>query len=148
MTEDAACWDIDTEKLLCHMVLDDTFAPLVSSQAAPAFWRAFIVQNRTTGQIKAKIRWNYKVRGRSWTHMTPGPTIKDPMNHCRRALENVLCQAMERMGIDMATAAKAIESFYPPDDEGDPMKTIAWLQERDLVTEPRFEPLDPQGENN
>lgn len=132
-------WDIDKEKLLCHMVLDDSVAQVLSDDATEAFWRGFIVQNRATGQIMMKARWNYKSKGRSWVEVKPGPDVKDPLLHLRRMWENVLCSAMEKLGVPTNIAARAIECFYPPDDGGDGMKTVNWLKERELIGEARFE---------
>lgn len=145
MAETHPEWNSNEEKLLCHMVLNDRYAKRVSPIAGKAFWRAFIVQNRATGQISAKMRWNYTTTGRSWIIITPGPEIKDPLLHLRRNLENVLCTALERIGhINPSEAAKAIECFYPPDDGGDGMKTIQWLIEQDLI---EVKVMKPGGEN-
>lgn len=120
------------------MALDDSYAARLSLDAGNAFWRAFIVQNRATGKIICKMRWNYKSKGRNWIHITPGPEVKDPLLHLRRNLENVITTAMEKLGhIDPLEAASAVKSFYPPDDGGDGMKTIAWLKEQDLIEEPQ-----------
>ena len=134
MAETRPEWNSNEEKLLCHMVLDDSYASKVCPVASKAFWRAFIVQNRATGQISAKMRWNYTTKGRSWVVIKPGPETKVPLNHLRRNLENVICTALERIGhIDQSEAAQAIKSFYPPDDGGDGMKTIQWLIDQDLI---------------
>jgi hypothetical protein len=140
MTERTSGWNIDTEKLLCHMVLLDEYAKQLSDDAGEAFWRAFIVQNRETGEIIAKFRWNYKSRGRCWYQMKPGPDVKDQLQHLRRALENTTCEALEHFGVDPVAAAQAIQSFYPPDDEGHGIRTVNWLLEQDLIHGSRFEP--------
>ena len=48
------------EKLVCLMVLDDSFARKLSCTAGPAFCRAFILENRTTHRITALMRFKYE----------------------------------------------------------------------------------------
>lgn len=145
-------WLTDEEKLLCHMVLDDSLGPRVSAIAEGAFFRAFIVQNRKTGEITAKMRWSYKEPiGKSWVEIKPTDQTDPPkmaVERLRCGIENVLKIALTAFGVGPKKVENAIHSFYPPDDGGDPQKTILWLEERDLieVTEVEIEPEKPDGE--
>ena len=127
------CWDSHKEKLLCHMVLLDKYAKALSSTAGVAFWRAFIAEDRETGVVIAKFRWNYTTTGRQWYRIIPSVGTKDPANHLRRNLESVLVQAATALGVPESETLHMIECFYPPDDGGNPDNTIAWLVEKDLI---------------
>lgn len=131
--EISECWNSNDEKLLCHMVLLDRFAKTLNRRAGKAFWRTFIVEHRASGVVVCKMRWNYIDTGRSWTHITPKVGTKDPMNYLRRNMENVLSRVAIKMGIPENEAIQSIECFYPPDDGGDGNKTIAWLEQQDLI---------------
>jgi hypothetical protein len=131
-------WLTDEEKLLCHMVLDDSLGPQVSDIAEGAFFRAFIVQNRKTGLISAKMRWSYKKpKGKSWVELKPtDQNQNDPymtVEYLRCGIENVLKTALTAFGINPQKVANAVHCYYPPDDGGDASKTIIWLEERDLI---------------
>lgn len=137
-------WDIEKEKLLCHMVLDDRLAPLLSVKAGDAFWRAFIVKNRETGHIKAKLRWNYKDKGRSWTEIDLKEQNDEVFKKLHSGLEKCMVESTSRF-LSPELAKEAIKSYYPPDDGGDGMKTVLWLQEQDLLGPVRIEDVDMKG---
>lgn len=59
-------WNIDNEKLLSHIVLDDRYAPMMSERAGEAYFRGFIVENRQTGKVTLKYRFKYCDGKRSW----------------------------------------------------------------------------------
>lgn len=147
MSEPEAGWNSNKERLLCMMVLDDDLAPALSPLAGPAFWRAFIVQNRKTGEVLVKFRFKYKNGERSWYAVT----AKDKQNaeaeatRLRCGLEDVLRLALRAvpLDIDPERVDHAVQCFYPPDDEGDPGKTIIWLEQRDLIEITKFIP--PKG---
>ena len=129
------------------MLLDDSFAQKLSVKAAPAFWRAFIVQNRKTGIISAKMRWNYIGKGRSWIEVEPSSqgNPEQMLEHLRCSLEDIIKTALIVFGVDQHDAENAIHCFYPPDDGGDPAKTIIWLEQHDLI-EVRAEKIEPESE--
>jgi hypothetical protein len=138
---DEAGWVSSEEKLLCHFLLDDGVAHRLNLCDRPvAFLRGFIVQDRKTGKITCKYRF-HQPDGKSWYHI-----------EATNAEDNNLAYFMDRLkpGLTMATkvfaiGAKkvtpeqsamldgAIHFFYPPDDGGDPDKTLQWLIEKDLV---------------
>jgi hypothetical protein len=124
-------WDVNQEKLLCHFLLDDAFAPLVSSEAGPAFFRGFIVQDRTTGSISMKFRFKYKDDTRNWFALDPKEQGPDTVRQLQYGIRKTLEEASFRMGIVLPECA--IKFFLPADDGGDGSRTLAWLVEQDLI---------------
>lgn len=135
-----ACWNIRKEKLLCHMLLDDGIAQRVVPGAAPAYWRAFIVQDRETGIISAKFRFRKPNGDRDWHEIIPALQNDQTVQRLRRSLEAVLRTGL--LLVQGINPEHAIKSFYPPDDGGDPNRTIIWLEQQDLIEE---KPLDGGG---
>lgn len=134
-------WNTQKEKLLCLMVLDDEIAQKMMPGAASAFWRGFIVQDRQTGTIFAKFRFRYKDHS-NWAEIVPPVQDENTMKDLRFKLELTV-----RLASDIFSTAngvvididKVIVCFYPPDDGGDPVKTVAWLEMRDLIKITRVE---------
>ena len=65
-----AGWNANEEKLLALIVLSDDLAKRLSDRAGEAFFRAFIVQDRATGEIRMNFRFRYR-DGDSWFHVSP-----------------------------------------------------------------------------
>jgi hypothetical protein len=138
-------WNSNEERLLCMMLLDDGIAPRLSVRAGPAFWRCFIVQNRKTGIIYAKYRFRYKDPEEDrWYHIVPATQDANTLQGTREKIE-----ATYRLAVSIAGEApeNAIQCFYPPDDGGDHMKTIIWLEQQDLI-EIKVEPLKDSNGNS
>ena len=131
MARDDPSWDVDNEKLLCHILLDDSYAPMLSTRAGPAFFRAFIVENRATGQLSMKFRFKYQDGKRNWFRITPTDGGKTGIEELRKGVRSGLKTSAIFMGIPLPE--DAVKFFDPPDDGGDGMKTVAWLVERDLI---------------
>lgn len=124
-------WNCNEEKLLCHILLDDSFAKRLSRRAGPAFFRAFIVQNRASGLVTMKFRFHYEDDSRSWFSVTPkaqGPGVVEELGKSMRSVMNTAAASMHQ-----SLPRSAVQFFYPPDDEGKVERTIAWLKERDLI---------------
>jgi len=124
--------NFDEERLLCHMVLDDSFAEDLSHEAGPAFLRVFILENRNSKVVTARYRFLYRRNGEDLREayvITPPQTgdQEQMVNHLQRTLKSVFQMAMFIKGIPPECIEDALLSFYPPDDEGDSSKTIAWL---------------------
>jgi hypothetical protein len=100
-----------------------------------AYWRGFILENRTTRAVHALFRFKYKNGNRNWFSMQPKQKgdRETTMHALRCSLEDNIKLAMKVFGIPPEVAAQAIECFYPPDDEGDPGKTVIWLEQRNLI---------------
>lgn len=128
-------FDLDKEKMLCFMALNDSLNTRLSSTAASAFWRAFILEDRTTHEIYAKMRWSYKSGKKCWYALKPSQNGNkaQAMEELRCGLESVLKLGMTIYGIDAESVETAVECFYPPDDEGDPMRTALWLEQWGFV---------------
>ena len=135
-------FDLDKNKMRCFMVLDDSLGPRLSRNAAPAFWRAFILEDRTTHEIYAKMRFSYISGEKTWFQLRPNQNLPQDqldltedqiVESLRCGLEDAIKLANSLMGIDPVTVEHAIKCFYPPDDQGDPVKTIIWLEEQNLI---------------
>jgi hypothetical protein len=125
-------WDSNKEKLLCMMLVDDKYSGLLSPNAGDAFFRAFIVEDRKTKDVIIKFRFKYKNGKRNWyeaTHKTLKG--KEAMEYFRSGMELTLIEGTEAFGLPVPD--DFVQCFYPPDDEGDAMKTIEWLVEKDLI---------------
>jgi len=119
-----AGWIANEEKLLCLLLIDDSVAHELSYLAGPAFWRGFVVENRVTGEVCMRQRFKYKTHT-SWS------VIRSPGEYLPGTIAALMVGALACKGI----AADKLHSFYPPDDDGDPFKTIEWLTQRDLIEE-------------
>lgn len=135
-------WNVNEEKLLCLMLLDDNLAPLMSSDAGPAYFRAFIVENRKTGEVALKLRFRYKRGPRMWTKFAHKELRgAEAMKEFHAGVVNMLTYAAQGIGRELP--ASAIKSFYPPDDQGDAGKTIIWLEMQDLIEIESVVPIPP-----
>lgn len=123
------------EKLVCLMVLDDSFAHKLSCTAGPAFWRGFILENRTTHRIRALMRFKYENEERSWFETNPSEEREREAEiaRLRCGIEDVLKIGLAVWGFETAEIETAIHCFYPPDDQGDPLKTFIWLEQQGLI---------------
>ena len=125
-------WDTSSEKLRCHIVLDDDAAQQLSPRAGPAFFRAFIVEDRVTHQIAMKFRWRYRDPDeRQWYFISTDKPDKEGVEDFVRGIEEVLRTAASLVHIELR--ADQITAYYPPDDGGDTTKTIIWLEMQDLI---------------
>jgi hypothetical protein len=112
------------------MVLDDgVVQDVIVPGAKPAFWRAFIVQNRETGIVSCKYRFK-QIDATNWYEITPKEQNANTVKVLREKVETVFRLASGAFGAD---PNKAIQCFYPPDDGGDGAKTIIWLEMQDLA---------------
>ena|ERR1700733_1216575 len=134
-------WLVNEEKLLCIMVLKDSLGPVLSERVkeGTAFWRAFIVQDRKTGEIKAKFRFKYDKDDSSWTYITsrkPIVTQEGALEYLRSGLHKMLIMTTKALYPDV-DMTDAVMSYFPPDDNGDGTNTVNWLIEKDLIHNPR-----------
>jgi hypothetical protein len=128
-------FDLNKEKLRCLVVLDDDVASKLSCAAGPAYCRGFILENRETHEVFALYRFKYEDGERNWFRLIPKEqtSVEAAVEDLRLKIETVLNLAIMVFGVKEKAAKDAILSFYPPDDEGDPAKTIIWLEQQDLV---------------
>jgi hypothetical protein len=138
-------FDTRKENLLCHMVLDDTWAELMGMPSV-AFWRAFIVENRETHEVSANFRFRYPSGKDSWYHVTPkNQDQSDRMaitGTLAAELEGMLYLALQKMfgleGMAARVLVGAVDCFYPPEPD-DPQKTMQYLLDQDLIEIKRVE---------
>lgn len=128
-------FNLNEEKMLCLMVLDDSLAKRLSEKAGHAYWRAFILENRTTHRVYAQYRFRYEDDERSWFQIQPREqeSLEVAIARLRCGLEDVIRTGLAVFGVEASMIENAIHCYYPPDDQGDPLKTIVWLEEQDLV---------------
>jgi hypothetical protein len=122
-------WNTAEEKLLCFMALDDVVAQKLNVNADSAYWRAFIVQDRKTGEMCAKFRYKYRDGNRNWYKVTP-PTQENAVERLVEGLKQVHELACQLFGLQVSDV---VGCYYPPDDGGDPFVAIRWLEEQDLI---------------
>jgi hypothetical protein len=133
-------WIANKQKLICLMALNDEVAQAMSSKAGEAFFRAFIVEERDSGNISCKFRYRY-TDGGSWYTIE----LKDEEQKKSRAervakfqetMEEMILKALEHFG-GVKPPRAVFTSHFPPDDGGDWQKTIDWLVKEDLIHQPR-----------
>jgi hypothetical protein len=124
-----------TQKLLCLITLDDRIGAALSDRAGTAFFRAFVVEDRKTGDVSARHRFRY-THGDSWYAVTLSPEKQklsrdEKVGYLAERIESFMQQGCEKLA-GMKPPKKMMERFYPPEPE-DGGKTIQWLIEQDLV---------------
>ena len=129
-------FNLPKENLRCLIVLNDQIAEALSNNAGNAFFRAFVVENRETGEIWCKQRFRYK-DGDSWAHMHLGPDQQglSPDERVRffvKGIERVLRTGMSMLARGAEVPEEAVVCFYPPSPD-DSMATIDWLFQQDLI---------------
>ncbi len=131
-------WNANKEKLLTLVVLSDARAEHLSPMVGEAFFRAFIVQDRLSGEVGLNFRFRYKDGKDSWFSAKPkdGHTPQEQARELREAMAEILLTAASAMGVSMSPLD--IEYFDPPDDEGEWERTVQWLLDRDLVHPPKI----------
>jgi len=126
-------WEAQKEKLLVMVVLDDDIGKLVTSRAGEAFFRAFVVENRGTGVMECRLRFRYTDHD-SWFTITPkgDKSRAEQVADFEEGMHHVVLTAMEMLA-GVKPPEKIVKSYYVPDDEGDPQKTVNWLLANDLM---------------
>lgn len=136
---------IDKEKILCEVILDDNIGSLMHAHAGDTFWRAWVVQDRTTGDISAKFRFKFDDGKRDWWEIALSPqhqtmSTAARVAHLQEGLEKFIRSRVVKAHPQHLEAPRdAVTTRYPPDDKGDPNATMRWLEAEDLVHPPRFE---------
>jgi hypothetical protein len=109
-------FDLNKEKMLCLMELDDALAPRLSSTAGSAFWRAFILEDRTTHQVYAQFRFRYEDGVSSWFELQPKnkTSVEAAAGELRCGLEDVIKAGLAIFGVEAAVVENAIHCHYRP----------------------------------
>ena len=155
MSDKPVGFNLRTQKLHCLMLIDDALADVLSDKAGEAFWRAFIVEERETGEISANFRFRYTDHD-AWFSIHPGEDKqkqphKQLIEELANGLEKTLRACLFAMSRGKVPAPKwrrfsswaAISRFYPPDPE-DGEKTAEYLIQEDLVAAKAY--IDEQGQ--
>ncbi len=129
-----AGWHCSKERLLCLIVLSDVVAAKLSEGiGAEAFYRGFIVQDRITGRVLMRDRFNYKdEEDYIWRTTHTKQNQEDSFSYLKKAMNKVMRLAALRMGVILGP--DDLMFFEPPDDQGNPQATLDWLLERDLIS--------------
>jgi hypothetical protein len=126
-------WDTSKQKLLCFMLIDDSLGEKIYGPEAKgiAYWRAFIVEDRKTGEVMGMYRFKHPDGTRNWVHIKP----KNPAEKRDAVVARLRCGLEDTINIAAKVAGlpNRVQCFYPPDDGGDAGKTIIWLEQHDLI---------------
>ena len=102
-------FDLNKEKMRCLMVLDDVVAGRLSCAAGPAYWRAFIMEDRATHLVRGEFRFKYDNGEKNWfqsqpkVQTSPGAEVEK----LRCELEDILKKALEIFGLNAAAVENA-----------------------------------------
>lgn len=136
--------DLTTHKLLAMATLDDNFAHLLSDDAAEAFWRGFLLEDRKTGVLSFTFRFSYVEKGRSWTNIefvTPRASLEDLIEEIKLKMAMALLSGKAAKAAGMGPEAFRWHEV-PVADREDSKRTMIWMEMQDLVHEPRFVPAE------
>jgi hypothetical protein len=135
--EEDSCvgFNLPKQKLHCLIALNDDLGSALSGHAGTAYFRAFVVEDRKTGEIFVNQRFRYKT-GDSWSQLRASKdkqhlSVKEKVEYLAGGIEKVM-----RMGLEMVAKREspkdAVVRFYPPEPD-DSEKTLDWLIAQDLV---------------
>lgn len=122
-------WKCNDEKLRMLIALTDRDVERLCNRAGQAFFRAFIVENRETGHLMARFRFRYTT-GDSWYDVEPKKQ-DGAIEFLRNALTDMILTTSAILVIPIKE--NDLHYYSPPDDQGNPDHTVAWLLEHDLV---------------
>jgi hypothetical protein len=132
--------ELNKEKVLCMLVLNDDLGAALSDRASDAFWRGFITQNRATGEINGKMRFKYiDPPETSWmacdlSAENQRKSVAERVACLQEGIECIILGSIqERHAENLAPPKGAFTTHWPPDDGGDLMATVRWLEEMDLI---------------
>jgi hypothetical protein len=129
---EAVGFNIPKEKLLCLMALDDEVGATLTEKPGDGFWRAFIVEDRLTREIRCNFRYRYK-DGDSWYHVVPKKQDRQAaLDYLQSTMIFMLTEAM-RLMFKITPDSDMVKSYINPDPDSDPDTTLAWLLKEDLV---------------
>jgi hypothetical protein len=137
INETCSGWIGQKQKLICLMAVDEGIGAALSRGNSP-FFRAFIVEDRSTYHISANVRFRFDDHV-SWYRIT----LKEDeqQRKCRaekvaqiqEALERILAESLTHYADGVPPPNGWITCHYPPDDQGHWQRTVDWM----LMKEPR-----------
>lgn len=124
---------LDTQKLHCLVALDDSIGKALSPCAGEAFFRAFVTEERKTGEITARYRFRYADHD-SWVELQApkGLSAAEQIKFLVGAVDRVLFVVLTLFAGGTPPPSEAIMHFYPPNND-DAEATMNWLIAEDLV---------------
>jgi hypothetical protein len=134
--DDCVGFNLSTQKLHCLIALNDSLAPALSNKAGDAFFRAFVVEDRQTGNVFLNQRFRYK-DGDSWMRVRLAKekqalSLKERIEFLANGIEMVMRTATEVFAGGAQSPKEAVTRFYPPNPD-DSRATLDWLVAQDLV---------------
>jgi hypothetical protein len=128
--------NFNTQNLRCLIVLNDRLARVLSDKAGNAYFRAFVVEDRKTGEVFCKQRFRY-VDSDAWSQMRLGAgkehfTLGERVEYFANGVEKVLRTGLAMMAGGNEAPEEAVVRFYPPKPE-DHEATMDWLFAQDLI---------------
>ena len=118
--------DLAKEKILCLIVVDDKISELAHGERIPAYLRAFVLQDRQTGDVYAMTRFKQADGSRRWTKLQKdGHTADD---YCKE-IEAIFHLAIKTLNYE---GDNPVSCFYPPKELG-PMESIEWMEKMNLI---------------
>jgi hypothetical protein len=120
-------WVGNKQKLICLMTLGDGIGVALSRADSP-FFRAFIVEDRTTHRISANMRFRYHDRV-CWYRIKlkedeqQKNSAAEKVAHIQEGLEQVLAESFTYFANGATPPKGWITCHYPPDEESDWQKT-------------------------
>jgi hypothetical protein len=139
--DDCVGFDLSAQKLHCLIALNDALAPKLSNKAGDAFFRAFVVENRETGEVLLNQRFRYN-DGDSWMRVRLAKDkqalgLKEKVEYLADGIEFVMRAAVETFAGGAQSPKDAVTRFYPPNPD-DSRATLDWLVAQDLVEITQF----------
>jgi len=126
--------DLNKDKLVCMIVIDDVISERTSNPPVHVNGcvRAFVLQDRSTQEVNGMWRWKYSEEKRSWHGVVPWPrvSLQADIDKLVSGLTGGFKALASKAGLDPDVV---VTCHFPPDDEGDPLRTILWLEKNDLM---------------
>jgi hypothetical protein len=127
---------LNTQKLHCLIVIDDTLGKALSCNADDAYFRAFVVEERETGEVFAKMRFRY-TDNTSWMeiHLDPEKqklSVAERVRYISGTVQRVMRTGMMVFAGGGPVPDAAVVLFNPPNPD-DAEGTLEWLIQQDLV---------------
>jgi len=116
------------ESILAVIVIDDGISKELMGTFVGAYFRAFILKNRQSGEVYAKFRFKYPDNKRSWSILTP----KDQATAKQKLIEGITTMLMKATRHMLNKDIDVV--VYEPPNPDNTEETIRWLEEKDVIS--------------
>jgi hypothetical protein len=129
-------FNLNAQKLHCLIVLDDAVGRLLSERAGDAFFRAFVVENRDSGEMMLNFRFRYTDHD-SWFRVALDAekqklSVAERVEYLAAGIEHTILLGASVFTGGVAAPTEMVHRFCPPDpDNGE--ATLDWLIAQDLI---------------